>query len=115
MSNNRIIEVERLAQVFAALSNPYRLQIFMRLIAGCQEAGTRDDDAGAQNALGPAPCVGELGQALDIAPSTVSHHLKELRQAGLIQMDRVGQRVECSADRSKLAEIASFFAEGLQD
>ena len=39
--------------------------------------------------------VGELGEDLNIAPSTVSHHIKELRQAGIIVVERRGKNIEC--------------------
>jgi ArsR family transcriptional regulator len=32
---------------------------------------------------------------LNIAPSTVSHHIKELRQAGVISVERRGKNIEC--------------------
>ena len=111
MSNTGINDVDRLTEIFAALSNPYRLRIFLRLALGCQQSEGRDEDAAVPR--GTAPCVGELVQALDIAPSTVSHHLKELRQAGLIRMDRAGQRVRCLVERSALVELAGFFAQVL--
>jgi ArsR family transcriptional regulator len=53
--------------------------------------------------------VGALGGDLDIAPSTVSHHVKELQQAGLIRMERRGQRVECWVDPETLGGLAAFF------
>ena len=112
MSNTGTNDVDQLAEMFAALSNPYRLRIFLRLALGCQQSKGRDEDAAVPR--GTAPCVGELGQALDIAPSTVSHHLKELRQAGLIRMDRAGQRVQCLVERSALVELAGFFAQVLE-
>ena len=46
-------------------------------------------------------CVGELGDGLELAPSTVSHHLKELRRAG--------QHVECWANPDALERLAEFF------
>jgi len=54
-------------------------------------------------------CVGALGSKLGIAPSTVSHHLKELYRAGLIKMNRNGQRIDCSVDLEILKELAEFF------
>mgnify|MGYP003905405807 CR=1 FL=1 len=44
-------------------------------------------------------CVGELGKDLNIVASTISHHMKELRQAGLVRMERRGQRIECWRNR----------------
>ena len=112
MSNISTNDGDRFARMFAALSNPYRLRIFIRLAVGCQQAEGRDEDS--VDPRGTAPCVGELGRALDIAPSTVSHHLKELRQAGLIRMERVGRRVQCLADRDALVKLAGLFETALK-
>jgi ArsR family transcriptional regulator, arsenate/arsenite/antimonite-responsive transcriptional repressor len=54
--------------------------------------------------------VGQLGRDLGIAPSTVSHHIKELRQAGLICLKRHGRNVECRVEAALLRELAEFFA-----
>lgn len=56
-------------------------------------------------------CVGTLGEDLDIAPSTVSHHLKELARSGLIIMTRRGQHVECRVDPDVLEALIKFFQE----
>lgn len=103
MSNYRIKDPALLAAAFKALSNPHRLQLFMRLAKCCAPG----DPAPACDAKS---CVGDLTQGLDIAPSTVSHHLKELRQAGLIHMERRGQTIECWAEPFALAALADFFA-----
>lgn len=58
----------------------------MRLLECC---GTQSScDSACVNAM----AVGELGDEVDIAPATLSHHLKILRDAGLIDMTRDGQR-----------------------
>ena len=54
-------------------------------------------------------CVGELGQDLGIVASTISHHIKELRQAGLIRMERRGQKMECWIDPETLSALRDFF------
>jgi ArsR family transcriptional regulator len=103
MSNIKTIALEQLSEIFAALSNPHRLGIFLRL-ASC--AGNMDD----QNSEGQVcQCVGALGKDLDIAPSTVSHHLKELARAGLIRMTRRGQNIECQVDPEVVRAVADFF------
>ncbi|MFQ5653584.1 MAG: ArsR/SmtB family transcription factor [Planctomycetota bacterium] len=103
MSNHRTDHLKRFAAMFAALSNPNRLRIFQRLVACCRP-GTACD-AGAPG----CHCVGDLGEGLDIAPSTLSHHIKELQRAGLINMERRGQRVECWVSPDLLRELADFF------
>ena len=103
MSNTRTHELHRLAEMFKALSNPNRLSVFIRLISCCRpENKVRTDEE--VNA-----CVGELGRDLGIAASTVSHHIKELRRAGLIHMERRGQKVECWVNPETLQNLAEFF------
>jgi ArsR family transcriptional regulator len=54
-------------------------------------------------------CVGAVGKNLGLAPSTISHHIKELHRAGLIKMKRRGQTVECWVDPETLDSLATFF------
>jgi len=68
----------------------------LRLISCCPPGTKCISDARGQ------PCVGELGQDLEIDPSTVSHHLKELRRSGLIRMERRGKRIICWVDRETI-------------
>jgi ArsR family transcriptional regulator len=53
--------------------------------------------------------VGELGEGLGIAPSTLSHHLKELHRAGLIEMERQGKCVVCWIEPKTLKILGNFF------
>jgi ArsR family transcriptional regulator len=85
------LDPARLATVFKALANEHRLRLYLTL-ADCCGTGVVCDAA----ADGSLPCVGELGERMAIAPSTLSHHLKELAQAGLIRMERHGRQVSCS-------------------
>ena len=107
MSNYPKDEVARFAEVFKALSNPNRLQIFLSLVSCCPP-GTKcnySDDAVRR-------CVGELGQGLEIDPSTVSHHLKELRRAGLIQVERRGKNIWCWVYRETVLGLANLLSGG---
>lgn len=55
-------------------------------------------------------CVGELNQQLNIASSTLSHHLKELNRAGLVHMEREGKQIFCSINPSTLIELGNLFS-----
>lgn len=103
MSNHDTRSIDRFSTVFSALSNPHRLQIFTILWGSCgsQSAGHRD-------AATPC-CVGELGDHLEIAASTLSHHLKELSHAGLINMKREGKQIFCSINNDMLNELREYF------
>ncbi len=90
--------------MFKALSNPHRLAVFVRLRSCCVP--------GTVCSLEDAVClsVGQLGDGLDIAPSTLSHHIKTLSQAGLVQTQRQGKQVLCWIDPSILTDLAAFFS-----
>lgn len=103
MSNFQKTKVGRFAEMFKALSNPHRLEIFLTL-ATCCGPGTSCESLEAMQR-----CVGELGEGLDIAPSTVSHHIKELRQAGLIRVERRGQNLNCWVEPETLRALERFF------
>ena len=75
----------------------------MRLASCCVPTSSAKDIDQATS------CVGDLGRDLGIAPPTVSHHIKELHRAGLIQIERRGQRVECSINPETLESLADFF------
>src|SRR2546430_17433204 len=66
-------EAERMARVAKALGDPIRLQLVdvLRKHAG-------------------KVCVCELVPLFDLAQPTVSHHLKVLRQAGIVESERHG-------------------------
>jgi ArsR family transcriptional regulator len=102
MSNYQKEEVHRFAEVFKALANPNRLQIFLRLISCCPPGTKCISDVAGQR------CVGELSQGLEIDPSTVSHHLKELRRSGLIRMERRGKNMLCWVDPETVLAVANL-------
>ena len=66
-------EQERVVRGFKALADPTRLEI-LRLV-------------GAQ--VGPT-CVCDIVDHFDLSQPTISHHLKILREAGLVTQSRVG-------------------------
>ncbi len=65
-------QASALAPLFKALGDPIRLRL-MSLIASADEA-----------------CVCDLTGAFDVSAPTISHHLKVLREAGLIEGERRG-------------------------
>ena len=104
MLNKSPDQLELLARVFKALSHPHRLRIFMSLASCCKPGTVCEDEKGMRRH------VGQLAQEVHIAPSTVSYHLKELRNAGLIRMERRGQSIACWVDPGVLQALSEFFA-----
>jgi ArsR family transcriptional regulator len=77
-------DIEMIVDAFKALSNKNRLAIFEQIRMGCGKARLDGD-----NRL--AVCA--VAQAVNIVPSTISHHVKELRRAHLIRCERKGQSI----------------------
>lgn len=75
------------APMFKALGDPVRLRL-MSMIASTDEA-----------------CVCDLTAAFDVSAPTISHHLKVLREAGLVAGDRRGTWVYYRARPAALAQL----------
>jgi ArsR family transcriptional regulator len=109
MSNYQDKDIGKYAEIFKALSNPNRLRIFLRLISCCSPGTVWTIPEKSDSELEGCSCVSDLGQDLGIVPSTLSHHIKELRHAGLIRMKRKGQKIEYSVDPETVAALKDFF------
>ena len=97
MSNYRSDDLERWAEMFKALSSPHRLQIFLQLACCCSQLDASEGQA--------CLCVSEACQPVELAQSTLSHHLKELKHAGLIEMERDGRRIMCRVAAGAVREL----------
>lgn len=88
---------EAMAPVLAALADPVRLRIVSMLIAAPD--GTA--------------CGCDLEAPLALSQPTVSHHLKVLREAGLVEGERRGRWVHYRVVPARLAEVAEALTPGL--
>jgi ArsR family transcriptional regulator len=52
-------------------------------------------------------CSGDLASAVDLTESTVSHHLSQLRRAGLVESDRRGMNVYHRPRRDALVALCT--------
>jgi ArsR family transcriptional regulator len=82
-------EAERLAVVLKAIADPTRLQLF-RLI---------------ERAPGGEACVCDLTDCLGLRQPTVSHHLKIMTEAGLLDRERRGTWVWYSVNHDGLNRV----------
>lgn len=97
-----------LSTVFRALGDPTRVRIFEFLCARCCPVAL--DEAGAvrpvQGATVGEVCCHVTGS--DKFSSTVSFHLKELRLAGLIHVEKQGKYMICSVRRDTIRVAADY-------
>jgi len=83
-------DAEATAAVFKALADPARVRL-LNLLATAEEP----------------ICVCQLTPAVGLAQPTVSHHLKKLVQAGLLQREQRGIWAYYSVDREGIARTAT--------
>ena len=86
------VSPEAAAGAFAALGSPVRLQILRQLVR-----------AGAEGLP-----VGALQAKLGLPGSTLSHHLRAMIGAGLLEQRRHGRSLVCRARYDRIEEMAGF-------
>lgn len=91
---------ERLAEKFRALADPTRLRIFRSLMECCGPMGQSSGPTASEICC-------QVSGASKIN-STISHHLKELRQAGLIEVKRQGRCMICCPKPDGVRDMLSF-------
>jgi ArsR family transcriptional regulator len=88
-------QAEKVAGLLKALADPIRLRL-MSLIAASEET-----------------CVCDLTAPFDVSQPTISHHLRVLREAGLVDCERRGTWVWYRAQRDALDAVGNLFGERL--
>lgn len=86
------MKIDDAAARLEALGNPTRLRIYRALV--------RAGDAGMS--------VGKLQTKLELAGSTLSHHLKTLVTVGLINQERQATTLICRANYDVMRGIVDF-------
>ncbi len=85
-------QAEQVAPLLKALADPVRLRL-MSLIASRE---------------GSEACVCDLNDAFDLSQPTISHHLKVLHEAGLVDRDKRGVWVYYRARPRALAALGAL-------
>ena len=105
--------MEEIITLFKALSDPTRYAVF-NCIRCCGPSCAYDTEEGCccghcegENPEdGVAAC--RIRCQVPCAPSTLTHHLNELRAAGLIETEKRGRIVYCRVRPEALIKIAAF-------
>ncbi len=86
-------QADELSRVLRALADPVRLRLLS--LIGAHAGGEA--------------CVCELVERFDLSQPTISHHLKVLREAGLISSERRGTWVYYRALPDAVEQLAGLF------
>lgn len=109
------MELSNYVKIFKALSNEQRLKILIMIHKGCCAT---DDKGTSQFRIESKTCcpVGGVVEkaftkacdCMNLSRSTVSHHFKELQNAGLISCEREGQMYRCRVNKEVIDAIKNF-------
>ena len=94
LSEDELLELER---VFKALADRHRIKILNCLLS----------------AGGEAVCVCDFEDLLGLKQSTVSYHLKQLRDAGIITREKRGSYAYFSLSTGALERVAALLEQPL--
>ena len=86
---------ERVAPMLKALADPVRLRL-LSLVASHR---------------GGEACVCDLNDAFELSQPTISHHLKVLHEAGLLEREKRGVWVYYRSSRAALAALATLISD----
>jgi ArsR family transcriptional regulator len=86
-------QAEQVAPLLKALADPVRLRLVSLIAASA----------------GGEACVCDLNGAFDLTQATISHHLKVLHSAGLLDRDKRGVWVYYAVRPQALAAVATLF------
>ena len=93
MSKKQNLEqITRYADMLSAMGTESRLRI-MQLLLSAHPDGM---------------VVGGIGDELEIPSSTLSHHLEKLKTEGLVEVQREGTFLRCTANTEALQELLQF-------
>lgn len=84
--------VAKFADMFSAMGTEPRLRIMQLLLSAHPEGLV----------------VGDIQSELEIPNSTLSHHLDKLKNEGLVEVQREGTFLRCTANTDALQELLQF-------
>ena len=89
------MEESSVVQALAALAQPVRLQVFRALVVAGPE--------------GLTPSL--LAEGLEVSPSTLSFHLKELSHAGLVSQERASRHLIYRASFDRMNALMAYLTD----
>jgi ArsR family transcriptional regulator, arsenate/arsenite/antimonite-responsive transcriptional repressor len=92
------MDIKQAAKVLKALSHPYRLEIYLSIVKAEQKSFDTNECC----------VVSVIVDNLKIGAPTVSHHLKELVNAGLIVTERQGKFLIARPVRETWEEVSKL-------
>lgn len=107
---------EKLVKIFKALANENRLKMFDAIRTNQIQCNCCPEDIQLfSTEEGAICCVEEIVGKFNMAQSTISQHLKELHNAGLLERHKKAQWVYYTINQKTLKELAEYMNQFASD
>lgn len=87
---------------FSVLSNPIRYKVYVKILHEACECRIGENEHLTGN------CVTELAKDLGINQPTVSNHVKELMNSGLVRAEKVGKKIFLFGTEESAKDLERF-------
>ena len=92
MSRKRMLDMHQKIKIFKALGNETRFLIFKNIFTGGYTCSIDKKDPKVK--VSPhATCVSTIAEHFEFSLPTISKHLKELREANIVTMEKKGNKI----------------------
>lgn len=86
------LDIAQMASAFAALGSEQRLLVLRTLVRAGNDGLS----------------IGELGERTGITGSTLTHHVKQLAQAELVNQHKIGRSIRCAVSYERARELSEY-------
>jgi len=104
-----MLNMDDKVKIFKALGHDTRFKIFKNVFTGgyaCSIDNTKPSD----DIIAQATCVTSIAEQFDYALPTISRHLKELKDAKIITMKKVKNKIYIEPNVETMKEISECFS-----
>jgi ArsR family transcriptional regulator len=104
-----MLDMKQKIKIFKALGNETRFLIFKNVFTGGYACSLDKKDPNVK--VSPhATCVSTIAEHFNFSLPTISKHLKELREADIITMEKKGNKIYIEPNIETIRELGSCFS-----
>jgi len=103
-----MLDMSQKIKIFKALGNETRFLIFKNVFTGGYTCSLGDKDTKIKTSP-HATCVSTIAEHFDFSLPTISKHLKELREANIITMEKKSNKIYIEPNIETIRELGDCF------
>jgi len=104
-----MLDMKQKIKIFKALGNETRFLIFKNVFTGGYTCSLDKKDPNVK-VSSHATCVSTIAEHFDFSLPTISKHLKELREADIITMEKKGNKIYIEPNIETIRDLGSCFS-----